>query len=60
MTLAEIDLARLCRRFGLPVPSRQERRRDASGRVRYLDAYWPEWGLHGRLDAGSALMFVQL
>ena len=36
--LSELDFALLCRRHGLPPPDRQRRRRDASGRVRYLDA----------------------
>jgi hypothetical protein len=36
--LSELDFARLCRRFGLPPPVRQHKRRDADGRVRYLDA----------------------
>lgn len=49
-TLSEIDLARLCRRFGLPPPQHQVRRKDASGRVRYLDAYWPRWRLHVEVD----------
>jgi hypothetical protein len=31
---AELDVGRLCRRFGLPRPRRQVRRRDSSGRVR--------------------------
>lgn len=48
--LSEIDLVRLCRRFGLPPPTQQQRRRDASGRVRYLDAYWPEWHLQVEVD----------
>ena len=39
-SLAEIDFARLCRSVGLPEPSRQVRRRDASGRWRYLDVEW--------------------
>lgn len=38
--LSEIDLVRLCRRFGLPTPEQQAVRRDASGRRRYLDASW--------------------
>jgi very-short-patch-repair endonuclease len=49
-TLSEIDLVRLCRRFGLPTPARQQRRTDAAGRVRYLDAYWPQWHLHVEID----------
>ena len=48
--LSEIDLFRLCRRHGLPVPDGQERRRDADGRQRYLDAYWRRWRLHVEVD----------
>jgi hypothetical protein len=36
----ELDLARLCRRFGLVRPIRQRRRCDATGQLRYLDAEW--------------------
>lgn len=39
-SLAEIDIGRLCRRFGLPLPDRQVRRRDASGVLRYTDCEW--------------------
>ena len=39
-SLGELDLARLCRRFGLVRPRRQVLRRDRSGRIRYLDAEW--------------------
>ena len=38
--LSEIDLGRLCRRFGLPDPIRQEVRVERTGRRRYLDAVW--------------------
>jgi len=38
--LSEIDFVRLCRRFGLPAPSRQAVRVEPSGRRRYLDAEW--------------------
>jgi hypothetical protein len=38
--LSELDLMVLCRRFSLQPPVRQVRRRDASGRVRFLDAEW--------------------
>lgn len=38
--LSEIDFMALCRRFRLPRPDLQERRTDAEGRIRYLDAYW--------------------
>jgi hypothetical protein len=56
--LSEIDFGRLCRRFHLPPPDRQERRKDASGRNRYLDAYWREWHLHVEVD-GSHHMDVR-
>jgi hypothetical protein len=39
-SLGEIDLAHLCRKFGLVAPNRQCPRRDASGRWRYLDSEW--------------------
>jgi hypothetical protein len=48
--LSEIDFLALCARFGLPSPAGQRRRRDDSGRVRYLDAYWPVWHLHVEVD----------
>jgi len=39
-SVAEIDIARMCRRYGLMLPTRQVRRRDASGRLRYTDCEW--------------------
>ncbi|HKX14814.1 MAG TPA: hypothetical protein VJN19_06455 [Propionibacteriaceae bacterium] len=38
--LSEIDLIRLCRRFGIQEPDRQVKRFDSHGRLRYLDAEW--------------------
>jgi hypothetical protein len=38
--LSEIDLARLCRRYGLMTPIRQAVRVEPSGRRRYLDGEW--------------------
>jgi hypothetical protein len=38
--LSEIDFARLCRKAGLPRPSRQSIRREPSRRRRYLDVEW--------------------
>jgi hypothetical protein len=55
--LSEIDFMKLCRRFGLPPPDLQERRRDSAGRVRFLDAYWERWSLHVEID-GSHHMDV--
>lgn len=37
---AELDLVRLCRRFGLARPLQQVRRRDGEGRMRFTDAEW--------------------
>ncbi|MEV0391623.1 hypothetical protein [Polymorphospora rubra] len=48
--LSEIDFVRLCRRYLLPRPDLQERRTDAAGRNRYLDAYWRDWRLHVEVD----------
>ncbi|AEG43174.1 hypothetical protein [Isoptericola variabilis] len=51
--LSEIDFARLCRARSLPEPRRQERRRDARGRLRFLDAEWTLPGgrrLHVEID----------
>ncbi|WP_300681319.1 hypothetical protein [Nocardioides sp.] len=39
-SLAEIDLTRVCRRFGLPAPRRQVKRRDSEGQLRYTDSEW--------------------
>jgi hypothetical protein len=39
-SLAEVDLRRACRRFGLARPDSQRERRDRSGRRRYTDAEW--------------------
>jgi hypothetical protein len=39
-SVSELDVARLCRRFGLPPPVRQVRRRDAAGRWRFTDCEW--------------------
>ena len=39
-SLAEIDVLRLCRSWGLAAPRRQRRRRDRSGRPRFTDCEW--------------------
>lgn len=51
----EIDLVKLCRRHGLPAPELQERRQDATGRNRYLDAYWRRYRLHVEVDGAHHL-----
>jgi hypothetical protein len=52
-SLAELDYLRLSRRFGLPEPSRQVVRRDGSGRRRYLDVYYEQWGVHVEIDGAQ-------
>lgn len=39
-SLAEMDVRRMCRAFGLANPMRQVKRRDADGRIRYTDCEW--------------------
>ncbi len=39
-SVAELDVSRMCRVYGLPLPRRQTKRRDSSGRLRYTDAEW--------------------
>ncbi|SDS53921.1 hypothetical protein SAMN04488570_2108 [Nocardioides scoriae] len=39
-SLAEVDLLRVVRRFGLPRPRQQRRRRDSRGRLRFVDCEW--------------------
>lgn len=52
-SLPERELRRLCRRYGLPLPDQQVRRRDTHGRQRWLDAYWEPWKLHVEVDGGQ-------
>jgi very-short-patch-repair endonuclease len=54
-SLPEAQFVRELRRAGLPVPVLQVRRRDASGGVRYLDGYYPEWRLHIEIDGAQHL-----
>lgn len=39
-SVAEIDVGRMCRAFGLALPTRQVKRRDAGGRIRFTDCEW--------------------
>lgn len=54
-SLAELDFLGLCRRAGLPEPTRQKIRYDATGRRRYLDAYFERWGVHVEIDGAQHL-----
>jgi hypothetical protein len=51
--LGEHLLVATCRRQGLPVPDRQVRRADETGKPRFLDAYWNRWQLHIVADAAQ-------
>lgn len=53
--VSEIDFVKLCRAYGLPQPDLQRTRTDATGRVRYLDAFWEEYRIHAEVDGGYHL-----
>ena len=48
-SLGELDFARLCRKAGLPQPSRQSLERGPRGRI-YLDVRWEDIGLVVEID----------
>ncbi|MEU7171729.1 DUF559 domain-containing protein [Micromonospora tulbaghiae] len=54
-SLAEIDFLDLVRGAGLPEPSLQVVRRDATGRRRYLDVWFERWRVHVEIDGGQHL-----
>ncbi|GAA2631660.1 DUF559 domain-containing protein [Dactylosporangium fulvum] len=57
-SVSEIEFLDLCRRNGLPEPSRQVVRRDSAGRKRYRDALFDDYGIHVEID-GSQHMEVR-
>ena len=59
-SLGELDVLALCRRAGLPVPSRQVVRRDRSGRRRYLDIYFDDWKLVVEIDGAHHINVGQM
>lgn len=59
-SLTELDLVRLCRAAGLPVPTRQVRRTDRTGRTRYLDALFEEWKVAIEIDGAHHLNVRQM
>jgi hypothetical protein len=48
-SLGELDVAGLCRRYGLPQPTRQAVRTERKGRV-YLDVFWKEFGVAAEVE----------
>ena len=57
-TISEFDIVSLCRTHGLPVPSRQVIRTDASGRRRYLDGCFDDRRIRLKND-GAHHMVVE-
>ncbi len=49
-SLGELDLVKICRTAGLPLPTRQVRFRDSAGRLRYLDAVFDPWRVAVEID----------
>lgn len=49
-SVGELDFVALCRDARLPTPVRQLRRRDAAGRLRFLDACFDDWKLVVEID----------
>ncbi|NYJ01818.1 hypothetical protein HNR19_002516 [Nocardioides thalensis] len=39
-SVGELDVKRMCKRFGIKPPDRQVRRRDSQGRLRFTDCEW--------------------
>ena len=51
-SLGELDFAALCRRRGLPEPTRQVLRTGRRGRI-YLDVAWEDLGVHVEIDGAQ-------
>jgi hypothetical protein len=49
----EVEFLRLCRRAGLPEPSRQVRRADRDGRRRYRDVFFEPWHIQVEIDGAQ-------
>jgi hypothetical protein len=49
-SVSEVEFVKLCHRNRLPPPRSQTMRRDREGRLRYLDAHWPQFGVHVEVD----------
>ncbi len=59
-SIGELDFVALCRRGGLPIPTRQVRRRDSSGRLRYLDACFDPWRVVVEVDGSHHIDVAQM
>jgi very-short-patch-repair endonuclease len=59
-SLTELDLVQLCRKAGLPVPTRQVQRTDRAGRTRYLDALFEPWKVAIEIDGAHHLNVHQM
>jgi hypothetical protein len=52
-SIPEVQFLQLCRRNGLPEPTRQVVRTDTRGRKRYRDALFEAWGMHVEIDGAQ-------
>jgi very-short-patch-repair endonuclease len=52
-SISEVQFLQLCRRNGLPEPTRQMVRKDSRGRKRYRDALFEEFGIHVEIDGAQ-------
>jgi hypothetical protein len=59
-SLAELDFLSLCRRFHLPEPTRQVRRFDREGRLRFLDALFEPAKVAIEIDGAHHLDVAQM
>jgi very-short-patch-repair endonuclease len=59
-SLAELDFLSLCRRFHLPEPTRQVRRFDHQGRLRFLDALFEPAKVAVEIDGAHHLDVAQM
>jgi very-short-patch-repair endonuclease len=58
-SLGELDVARECRRRGLPEPSRQVLRKGRNGTY-YLDVYWDDWHVVVEIDGIQHILAPQV
>lgn len=54
-SMGELDFAAMCRRRGIPAPSRQVRRLLPSGRS-YVDVYWDQFGVILEIEGAHHLL----
>ena len=53
LSVYEVEFLHLCRRYRLPLPSRQVRRADSAGRARFTDAEFDDYGVVAEVDGAQ-------